>query len=153
MYPSLLSLPGDLFAEFESLQRQMDRVLGPRGGTSSIRAVERGAFPAVNIGSTPDAIEIYAFAPGIEPASVEVSVEKGLLSIAGERRIARPEAGATQSVYARERPDGAFRRVIALPEDADPERVDAHYRDGVLRVRIAKREASRPRRIEVRDAA
>lgn len=153
MYPSLLSFPGDLLAEFESLQRQTDRVLGTRGASSSIRAVERGSFPAVNIGSTPEAIEIFAFAPGIDPGRLELSVEKGLLTIAGERRLDQPAPGAKVSVYARERPEGGFRRVIALPEDADPERVDASYRDGVLRIRVAKREASRPRRIEVRDAA
>lgn len=157
MYPSLLSFPGDLLAEFESLQRQMDRVLGTRGASSSIRAVERGSFPAVNIGSTPEAVEIYAFAPGIAPDRLELSVEKGLLTIAGVRRIELPDAnagaGAKVSVYARERAEGGFRRVVALPDDADPDRVEASYRDGVLRIRVAKREASRPRRIEVRGAA
>ena len=153
MYPSLLSFPGDLFADFDSLQRQMDRLLGGRGASSSIRAVERGSFPAVNIGTTPEAVEIYAFAPGLDPARLEVSVEKGLLTIAGERRIEAPPPSAKASVYARERAEGAFRRVIALPEDADPDRVDAGYRDGVLRIRVLKREASRPRRIEVRETA
>lgn len=151
MYPSLWSLPGDLFAEFDTLQRQMDRLLGTRGRGSSIRAVERGSFPAVNVGTTPEAIEIYAFAPGIDPAKLDVSVDKGLLTIAGERRVATPENAKTQ--YASERFEGSFRRVVALPEDADPDRVQAGYRDGVLRVRIDKREASRPRRIEVREAA
>ncbi len=73
MYPSLWNLPGDLFAEVETLQRQMDRLLGTRNATSSIRAVERGSFPPVNIGSTPEAIEIYAFVPGIDPGRVELS--------------------------------------------------------------------------------
>ncbi|HNJ82883.1 MAG TPA: Hsp20/alpha crystallin family protein, partial [Piscinibacter sp.] len=109
--------------------------------------------PAVNIGATPEAMEIYAFAPGIDPSKLEVTVDKGLLTLAGERRLTAPEPGAKQSVYARERVDGSFRRVIALPEDADPERVDASYRDGVLRIRVLRREAARPRRIEVRDAA
>lgn len=152
MYPSLWNLPGDLFAEVESLQRQMDHLLGARSAGSSIRAVERGAFPAVNVGSTPEAIEIYAFAPGIDLARLELSVEKGLLTLAGERRLPAPEPGTKTSVYARERPEGSFRRVIALPEDADPDRVDASYRDGVLRVRVARREASRPRRIDVQAA-
>ena len=151
MYPSLLSLPGDLFAEFDALQRQMDRLLGSRASSSSIRAVERGSFPAINIGTTPDALEIYAFAPGIDPGPLDVSVDKGLLTLSGERRVAAPEGA--KSHYASERFDGSFRRVVALPEDADPERVEATYRDGVVRIRIQQREASRPRRIEVRDAA
>lgn len=151
MYPSLLSLPGDLFAEFDALQRQVDRLLGARASNSSIRAVQRGSFPAINIGSTPEAIEIYAFAPGIDASKLDVSVDKGLLTLAGERRVPDPEgAGATR--YASERFEGSFRRVVALPEDADPERVQATYRDGVVRIRIDKREASRPRRIEIRDA-
>jgi HSP20 family protein len=151
MYPSLLNLPGELFADFDALQRQMDRLLGPRGASSSIRAVERGSFPAINIGSTPEAVEIFAFAPGIDPARLDVSVDKGLLTLAGERRVPGPEAGQKVNLYARERFEGSFRRVIALPEDADPERVEAAYRDGIVRIRIAKREASRPRRIEIRD--
>lgn len=152
MYPSLLSFPGDLFADVDALQRQMDRLLGPRGPSSSIRAVQRGSFPAVNIGTTPEAVEIYAFAPGIDRNSLDLSVDKGLLTIAGTRRIDPPESGSRTSRYASERVEGEFRRVIALPEDADPGQVEASYRDGVVRIRILKREASRPRRIEVRAA-
>jgi HSP20 family protein len=151
MYPSLLSLPGNLFAEFDALQRQMDRLLGTRAASSSIRAVERGSFPPINIGSTPEAIEIYAFAPGIAADKLDVSVDKGLLTLTGERRVAEPDGAKNR--YASERFDGSFRRTIALPEDADPDRVQATYRDGIVRIRIERREASRPRRIEVRDAA
>lgn len=153
MYPSLLRSPAGMLADFDALQRQIEWLLGPSGSSSSIRAVERGSFPAVNVGITPDAVEVFAFAPGVEAASLEVSVDKGLLTIAGERRTGLADAAPAQrSVYARERADGAFRRVISLPEDADPDRVDASYRHGILRVRIDKQAASRPRRIEVQDA-
>jgi HSP20 family protein len=82
-----------------------------------------------------------------------VTIDKGLLTIAGERKTATLAASdAKLNVYARERASGRFRRVVTLPEDADPERVEASYRDGVVRVRVQKREASRPRRIEIRDA-
>lgn len=151
MFPSLMSFPGDLFAEFDALQRAMERLAGPPSGSSSIRAVQRGSFPAINIGTTPEAVEVYAFAPGLDPASLEVSVDRGLLTIAGSR-TGSSEAGTQTSVYARERIDGSFRRVVSLPEDADPDRVEADYRNGVLHVHIQKREASRPRRIEVREA-
>ena len=65
------------------------------------------------------------------------------------RQSPLPPEGERTTVHARERFAGRFRRVISLPEDADPARVDASYRDGVLRVTIAKRESSKPRRIEV----
>ncbi len=152
-YPSLQRFPGDLFADFDELQRQMEQLFSPRG-LSSIRAVQRGSFPAVNIGVTPDAVEIYAFAPGIDPKSLDVSVDKGLLTISGERKGSPTEHKGKDklTVYARERAQGQFRRVMSLPEDADAERVDATYRNGVVHIRIQKREASRPRRIEIKDA-
>jgi len=149
MYPSLTRFPGDLFAEMEGLQRQVEQLLGWRRAPSSIRAAQRGAFPAINMGVTPEAVEIYAFAPGIDPATLEVSVDKGVLTLAGERRSETPPAGDKVSVYAQERFEGSFRRVVSLPEDADPAKVEANYRDGVLRVSVAKRESSLPRRIEI----
>lgn len=151
MYPSLMrSSPAGLLADFDMLQRHIESLLAPSGASSSIRAVERGSFPAINVGITPDAVEVYAFAPGIDPSSLDVTVDKGLLTISGERRLA-PEGqpAGRRTVYAQERASGAFRRAVSLPEDADPDKVDASYRDGILRVRLDKRAASRPRRIDV----
>lgn len=148
MYASLTRFPGDLFAEFEGLQRQVEQLTGLRAAPSSIRAASRGAFPALNVGTTPDAVEIYAFAPGLDPAKVEVSVDKGLLTVAGER--AEENTAETDTVYARERFAGSFKRVVSLPDDADTGRVEASYRNGVLKIVIPKREASKPKRIEVR---
>jgi len=150
MYPSLTRFPGDLFAEMEGLQRQVEQLLGWRRAPSSIRAAQRGAFPAINMGVTPDAVEIYAFAPGIDPATLDVSVDKGVLSLAGERRGEAADGADKVSIHAQERFEGGFRRVVSLPDDADPARVEANYRDGVLRIVIPKREASKPRRIEVK---
>jgi HSP20 family protein len=103
----------------------------------------------LNVGHTPDTVEVQALAPGLDPSSIELTVDRGLLVIAGERAAALPAEGERATVHARERFTGRFRRVISLPEDADPAHVDASYRDGILRVTIAKRESSRPRRIEV----
>ena len=156
MFSSTLNFPGNLFADFDELQRQFERVMAQRGSsTSSIRAVARGTFPAVNVATTADAVLIHAFAPGVDVKTLDVSVDKGLLTIAGERKTALSDApdAPRRSVYSRERPCGEFRRVVALPEDADPGRVQATYRNGVLTIRIEKREASRPRRIEIADAS
>ena len=71
--------------------------------------------------------------------------------LAGERPADTPEESDKVSVYARERFVGSFKRVVSLPEDADSARVDASYRNGVLRIAIPKREASRPRRIEIKE--
>jgi HSP20 family protein len=61
-----------------------------------------------------------------------------------------PREQENLSVYARERFSGPFKRVVSLPEDVDPTKVNATYRDGVLRVVLPKRESSKPRRVEVR---
>lgn len=151
MYPSLTRFPDDLFGHLEELQRQLAQRVGARGGLSSIRAVDRGAFPAINVGTTDTALEIYAFAPGVDPASVEVSVDKGLLTISGARAADVPQESEKVTVYATERFSGRFRRVVSLPEDADGAKVEASCRDGVLRILIPKREAIRPRRIEIKE--
>ncbi len=151
MYASLTRFPGDMFADFESLQRQVEQLIGNSGWPSSIRAAQRGAFPAINMGVTADAVEIYAFAPGIDLAKLEVSVDRGVLTIAGERPGELPRDSEKVSVYADERFSGPFRRAVSLPEDADPSRVEAKYRDGILRIVVPTRENARPRRIEVKD--
>jgi HSP20 family protein len=146
----------DLFGEFDRLQRQMASLFG--GFPSNIRSGRSGAFPQVNIGATDDSIEIVAFAPGVNAAELDVSIDKGLLTIAGERQPARPEAsGDTRDdrprddirTYAQERFTGTFRRVIELPQNADPDRVDARYANGCLSITVGKREASKPRAITV----
>ncbi len=144
MVATLLRTPASLFAEFDRMQRELERGLGL---PASIRAAGGASFPSLNVTTSVEAIEIFAFVPGIDPATLEVSVDNNLLSLAGERSIQPPPASAT--VYAQERFGGAFRRTVSLPDDADSERVEARYSAGVLRVRIARRAAQQPRRIAI----
>ncbi|HGL4258398.1 Hsp20/alpha crystallin family protein [Burkholderia dolosa] len=138
----------DLLAEFDRLQRQMASLF--TGFPASLRAPRVGAFPPVNIGSTDDTFEIVAFAPGLDPAKIDISIDRGLLTISGER--VRPDgasAGDDKRVYADERFMGAFRRVIELPSHADPDNVSARYVNGCLTISVGKSEASKPRAITV----
>ena len=153
MYPSMLSPSGDLFADLSSFQDRLAEIFASGAQGSSIRAVSRaGAFPALNIGTWADALEIYAFAPGIDPASIDVSVERGLLTLAGSRGPASENAPADTSVYARERFTGPFRRVVALPDDVDTSRVEATYQNGVLKIVVPKSESAKPRQIQIANA-
>lgn len=149
MYESLLNLPAGPFAEFERLQRELQQAFGNVGRPGSIRAVASGAFPAINVGSTPEAVIIHAFAPGIDPAKLDVQVDRGVLTISGERASAGPEGSEKLSMYANERPSGRFRRTVSLSDDADPEQVEAVYRDGVLRISVGRRASTLPRRIQI----
>lgn len=141
MYSTLF--PRDLFADFERMQRDLSQVFDPN---PNIRGLNRG-FPAMNVGGTPRSVEIYAFAPGVDPASLDVSIEKGLLSVSGERT----EEGLPEqaSRHIDERFSGRFRRVVSLPDDVDPNAVTARYRDGVLHISVARKEAAQPRRIAI----
>ena len=147
MIATMLKTPASWFADLDRLQRELDQDFGALGMPVSIRAVGGASFPAINVGSTPQAVEIYAFAPGIDASQLEVTVDHNLLTIAGKREL--PAAPKGQVSYAEERFSGGFRRVISLPEDIDPSRIEARYTDGVLRVNIARREAVQPRRIAV----
>jgi HSP20 family protein len=149
MYESLLTFPGSLFEEFDRLQRDMQSSFGTLGLPSSIRAVAQGAFPAINIGSTPAAVEVYAFAPGLDPKTIDVTVDRGVLTISGDRPTLLPERDTRRSLYAAERYGGEFRRAVSLPEDIDPGRITASYRDGILRISVGRREKSKPTRIEI----
>jgi HSP20 family protein len=145
MYRTLF--PRDLFAELERLQRDLGSVFEP---SPSIRGLGRGGYPALNVGSTAESVEIYAFAPGLDPAAISVDLDRGVLSIAGERKPALPEAGdAKTTVHMNERFEGRFRRVVSLPDDIDPAAVSAAYRDGVLHISVKRRSSAQPRRIEV----
>jgi len=135
--------PRDLFAEMDRLQREMQQATD---FSPSIRGFARG-FPALNVGSTAKSVEIYAFAPGIEPAKLDVQIEKGVLTLAGERRVDGPAEKGT--VHIDERFAGRFRRVVTLPEDVDTDKAEARYRDGVLHISIPRKESVLPRRIAI----
>lgn len=138
--------PRDLFSELDRLQREMQQAYE---FSPSIRGLARGGFPAMNVGNTPRSVEIYAFAPGIDPTTIDVQLEKGVLTIAGERPATLPGKDEKATVHIDERFAGRFRRVVTLPDDADPNAVDAKYRDGVLHISIQRRAAAQPRRISI----
>jgi HSP20 family protein len=144
MYRSLF--PRDLFAELDRLQLEMQQAFDQSPG---IRGYSRGGFPALNVGGTPSTVEIYAFAPGLNPGAIDVNLDRGVLTIAGERAPSLPNADEKTTVHANERFAGRFRRVVSLPDDIDPTGVSANYSDGVLRVSIQRRASAQPRRVEV----
>ena len=137
--------PRDIFAEMDRLQRELQQSF--ETVSPSIRGIARG-YPALNVGHTPKSVEIYAFAPGIDPAQIQIHLERGVLTIEGNR-AGTPGSQADVTTHVNERFDGHFRRVVSLPEDIDPGAVEARYRDGVLHVSVQRRESAQPRRIEV----
>lgn len=146
MFTHPTSFEGSLFDEFRRLQDEMDELFGQSAWPAGIRSLPRGAFPAINVGSTPEKVDIYVFAAGLDPKSIDVSIQQNLLTISGERSISLDE---NAKYYRRERFSGEFRRVLTLPDDIDPDQVEARYHEGVLQISVKRREAARPRQIAV----
>ena len=145
MYRGLLSR--DIFAELDRLQRFANQAFDI---SPSIRGLLNNRYPAINVSTSPQAVDVYCFVPGIDPAALEVKLEKGVLSIAGERKddTAHNEREKT-NVHINERFAGRFHRVVTLPDDIDANAVAANYRDGVLHIKAPRREAAQPRRITI----
>ena len=138
--------PDDIVAEMDRVRREVQSLFGQ---IPSIRGVG-GGYPALNVGTTPESMEIYAFAPGLDPAKINVNVERGVLTLSGEREPDLPSENAQAVLHVNERSTGRFSRAISLPDDLDANQVAAKYADGVLQVSIKRRESSQPRRVEIR---
>jgi HSP20 family protein len=149
MLETMFARPQGIFDQLESLHRILSRSMGIDGGPGTIRSVAHGAFPEINVGRTPKSVEIFVFAPGLDASSIDVTVERNVLKISGSRSSTIPRGDAPVQLYANERPEGKFTRGVSLPDDADTSRVDATYRNGILRVSIAVTEAAKPKRITV----
>jgi HSP20 family protein len=146
MFGSITNWEGDLFDQFSRLQRDLDEFWGASPGPANIRAVARGSYPAINVGVTAEGAEIYVFAAGLDQEQIDLSVQQNLLTISGECPDNQPEGA---NAYLQERFSGSFRRVIALPEDIDPDSARANYHDGVLHVSFARKEEAKPRQIRI----
>ena len=143
----------DPFREFERLQEEMDRLLEWASPFIPVRSVARGAFPVINIGETNDSVLVYLFAPGIDPAKIDLSIEGNILSVSGERDASsalKVEKVDPSRYYRQERFSGRFTRAVTLPESIDPSQVEATYQNGIITVRIAKKEEKKARKIEVK---
>ena len=153
MLDTMFYRPQGLFDQLTSLHQALSRALTGDGPPDAIRSVAAGSFPGINVGRTAKTVEVYAFAPGLEASSIDVTVERGLLKISGERRSAtQTQSGVGDNAiqaYAAERPQGRFARVVSLPDDVDAAQVEAKYRDGVLQITIGLLEAAQPKRIAV----
>jgi HSP20 family protein len=138
--------PNEIFAEMDRLQRAMQQAFDP---SPNIRGIGRGGFPALNVGGTPTSVEVYAFAPGLEPQSIQIQLERSTLSISGERKSEEAAADEKAAIHINERFAGSFHRVLSLPDDIDNEAVSATYRDGVLHISVKRLQTAAPRRITI----
>ena len=114
----------------------------------SSNVVTSGWTPAVDIKEDDTAFTLRADIPGVDPADIEVTMDKGVLTIKGDRKSEHTEEG--ENGYKRvERVYGGFYRRFSLPDTADAQNVSASGKHGVLEVVIPKKVAEQPKRIQV----
>ena len=147
MFGNRTYFDGNLFNEFRRLESEMDELVGRGFWPAGIRSVARGTYPPINVGTTPEQVDVYLYAAGLDGKSLDISMQQNLLTISGERKSPVQEDA---NYYRKERFEGNFRRLVTLPEDVDPDQVEARYLDGILHVSVKRREASRPKQIEVK---
>jgi len=127
--------------------RLFDGSLFQDGSADESSVVTSQWIPRVDIKEETNRFVLYADIPGVDPQDIEVQMDKGMLTIKGERR---GEATLENESFSRiERYHGSFHRRFALPDSADPEGISASGHNGVLQITIPKRPETTPRRIQV----
>jgi HSP20 family protein len=130
----------DPFAEFDRLAQ---RTFGPAGARTQA-AMRMDAIRRA------DEVELRFDLPGIDPATIEVTVDRGVLAVSAQRT---EEYAEGEKPFIRERVMGSFSRRIRLSDAADADSIEASFDAGVLTVRIGVQEKALPRKVEVRTGA
>lgn len=131
-----------------NLQRELERVVdNPLGLDLGLSG--RGVSPAVNVFSDRDGYMVRMEVPGMSPEQINTESHGRTLTISGKRESGAPQGG---SFHRRERSSGQFSRSLQLPADLDLSRAEASYKQGMLTVRIPKKEEAKPRQITIKAA-
>ena len=136
----------DPFRNFRTLQQEINRIFDRDLDESTGQMGPWGI--RVDIREDKNQIVVQADIPGMEQKDIQVNVENGLLTIAGERKFT--DEAKKESYHRVERVYGRFSRSFQLPSTTDPTSIQAAYKNGVLEVVIPKREEAKPRAIEVK---
>lgn len=134
------------FDQLHRMRRQLDRYFGDDFNTTSGFA-GAGVFPQINLTEDADRFFVRAELPGVTSQDIELQATGKNLTIAGERKI-EPEKDGVR-YHRREREAGKFSRVITMPTEINPERIEARMTDGVLTIRVPKADAVKPRQITI----
>jgi len=139
------------YRELEALQNSLGSLFKraqapkPEGQEEPMRVADWA--PLVDISEDPKEYLIKAELPEVKKEDVKITLEDGMLTITGDRKFEKEENG--RKYHRVERAYGSFERTFSLPDDASPGKVKAEFKDGVLKVHLAKDEKARPQQIEV----
>jgi HSP20 family protein len=144
----------DPFRELDDLQSRLSTLFGRvpvrKNGESKEALTVAEWAPLVDITEDEKEYLIKAELPEVKKEDIKLTVHDDVMTITGERKFEKEEKG--KKYHRVERAYGSFTRSFTLPEDADPAKVAADYKDGVLKVHLPKSEKAKPKSIEVKVA-
>lgn len=134
--------------DVDEMHNRLMNVLMPRfsGGQESLTQSEWA--PSVDIHEDDNEYVITAELPEVKKEDVKIKLEHGVLTLTGERRFEKEEKN--RKYHRVERSYGSFVRSFALPDDIDPAKVDARFKEGLLKIHVTKSEKARPKQIEIK---
>lgn len=133
-----------------NVQRELERVLDNPLLGFDLGVSGRGVFPPVNVFSDPDGYVVRVEVPGVSIDQVSIEAQGNTFTITGKREMTGPQGAA---FHRRERESGEFRRSIQMPRDVDVTRASASCKQGVLSIRVPRREEAKPRQITITPVA
>jgi HSP20 family protein len=139
----------DPFQELMGIQDRMNQLFRNNFASYGDDTLTSGAWaPAVDIYETPEAVEMTFDIPGVNQKDIKVNIENNLLTVSGERKFEHEDR--RESYHRIERNYGAFQRSFTVPSTIDPNKINAEFENGLLRLTLGKRPETKPRAIEVK---
>ena len=137
------------FREFERMRREMDRLWDSFFERRPTKIEEQGEFlPALDLAETDNELVVKCEVPGLEPKDIVISLSDGMLTIKGEKKQEREEKEADYHLV--ERSYGAFTRSIQLPKEVQGDKINASYKNGILKVTLPKSEEAKKKEIKIK---
>jgi len=137
----------DPFREMQTLQNRLNRLFDEQYSGGQETMVTGAFVPPVDIYEDQHGIQLKLEVPGIEEKDLDIKVENNVLTVSGERKFEKEQK--EENFHRIERRYGNFTRSFTLPNTVDTEKIGADYNNGVLNIRLVKREEAKPKQIKV----
>jgi len=137
------------FRDFERMRSEMDRLWNSFFERGTLRGEEGGEWlPSLDIAETKNEIVVKAEVPGLEAKDIDISLSEGLLTIKGDKKQEREEK--EENYHLVERSYGTFTRSIRIPNEVQSDKINASYKNGVLKIVLPKSEEAKKKEVKIK---
>jgi HSP20 family protein len=133
----------------DRFQDDWDRLFGWTRFPEAAGLFDRSAFPLIDVVETAEGVTIWAEVPGLDKKELDLSIAGNVLTLKGEKKAPAKVEKDSNRLLRDETWSGSYHRALSLPDSVDPEKVSAEFRDGILKITVAKKKEHKPRQIAV----